>query len=348
MKRILLRSPNWIGDQVLAYPFYRFLRRAYPQAWIGSVCTEWVRDIQFKGLIDEVFVLPKKKGDSVYRSFQTIRDFSKRVKQSGPWDLGISLPNSFSSALLLYWAGAKERRGYHTDARGMLLTQKMPWVPGSGVHRAQAYLNLLEPEGGTRFPAVDYWNHSGETSFDPITFWPDMIPIEPPRDNYFLLAPGATADSRRWSVEQFSELIEKIQERTDFRAIVIGGNAEREIAKKFLERGLRVDDYTGKGWVAAHWKLFRQAQFTVCNESGLAHVAALCGSNVQIICGAADPKRTKPIGPGKVQVTINPVECWPCERNVCQFVDERKNQCLVGITASRVLEEIERGFFSRT
>jgi heptosyltransferase-2 len=348
MKRILIRTPNWIGDQVLAYPFYRLLRNAYPDAWIGVVCTEWVRDIQFKGLIDEVFVIPKKKGDSYLQAFKTIRQFARRLKQSGPWDLGIALPNSFGAALLLYMAGVKERRGYNTDARGWLLTQKVEWSSHPNIHRSQAYVNLLTHEGIPEYDIRDYWIESGDKNFDPIKYWPDIIPIDPPRESYFLLAPGATADSRRWSVDQFSDLIEKIHDRYGYKGIIVGGNAEREIANQFLKRGLPIEDYTGKGWVSAHWKLFRQAQFTICNESGLAHVASLCGSKVHIVCGAADPKRTQPIGPGKVQVSINPVECWPCERNVCRFEDERKNQCLKGIFPDRVLEEIEVGFFSRS
>ena len=198
-------------------------------------------------------------------------------------------------------------------------------------------MNLLAPEG----------EHPLEVpEFDPIKYWPDIVPIEPPRVPYFVVAPGATADSRRWPIDRFSDFIETTIEKYGFKAIVVGGKAEKEIASQLFRRGVAIEDYTGRGWVAAHWKLFKEAKFTICNESGLAHVAALCGSNVQIVCGAADPRRTRPIGPGKVQVRINPVECWPCEKNVCTFQDERKNQCLMGISAPQVLEEVENGFLS--
>ena len=348
MKRILLRSPNWIGDQVLAYPFYRTLRDYYPKAWITAVCTAWVKDIQFRGLVDEVIVFPKNKDASLLQSVVTLKNFSKILKEKGPWDLGIALPNSFSSGLLLKLAGAVQRRGYNTDARGMFLTQKLEWNPSPSVHRAQAYLNLLQPEGIPSFDARNYWTTSEERSFDSVRYWPDANPIEPPREDYFLVAPGATAESRRWSVDQFSALIEDVYDRYGFRGVVIGGKAEKSIANEMLKRGLPVVDFTAMGSVAALWKLFRHAHFTLCNESGLAHVASLCGSKVHIVCGAADPKRTQPMGPGPVQVSFNPIECWPCERNVCKFTDSRVNQCLKGISPSRVVEEIERGFFSKS
>jgi heptosyltransferase-2 len=337
MKRILVRAPNWIGDQVMAYPFFLELRKRYPESWIAAICTEWVKDIQFKGLVDEVLILPKKKDDSFFQSAKKIYEFSKEVKAKGPWDFGISLPNSFSAALILYGAGVKERRGYNTDARGFLLNQKREWNPSHEIHRAQSYLNLLASEGKVEL---------GTPDFDPIHSWPAIEPIEPPRDPYFVVAPGATADSRRWSTQQFADLIQRVNARHGFKAVIVGGNAEKEIAGQLFRMGVQIEDYTGRGWVSAHWKLFKEAKFTVCNESGLAHVASLCGSKVQIICGAADPRRTRPIGPGKVQVKVNPVECWPCEKNKCRFLDERKNQCLNGISANQVLQEVERGFLS--
>ena len=346
MNRILVRTPNWIGDQVMAYPFFKALRTHYPRSWIAVVCPEWVKDIQFKGFVDEVFVVPRRKGDSLFRSFLNIRKFAKHIQQRGPWDLGIAIPNSFGAALMLYLAKVRVRRGYETDARGMLLNDKVNWNPSSSIHRAQAYLNLLENEGALVKDIRDFWEKSSEKKFDPIKHWPEIIPLEPPEEHYFVVAPGATADSRRWSVNQFAELIQQIHQEKGWQAVIVGGNAEKAIANELIRRKLPVIDYCGKGWVSAHWKLFRQSHFTVCNESGLAHVAALCGSSVHIVCGAADPKRTQPLGPGKVQVTINPVDCWPCERNQCLFTDSRKNQCLRGIPAAQVREEIEVGFFS--
>lgn len=352
MNRILVRAPNWIGDQVLAYPFYRELRQAYPKAWIAVVCTEWVADIQFKGYVDQIFILPKKRRDSFFQRAMKLIKFAKVLQSQGPWDLGISLPNSFGAAALFKLAKVIHRRGYDTDWRGPLLTERLAWTSSSDTHRAQAYLNLLGPElnkkGNTQLDAREYWQMSGEESFDAVKHWPEADPIEPPEAPYFVVAPGATADSRRWSTAQFAELIRKVQQRYKWKTVVVGGPAEKRLAQEFADEGLEVEDFTAKGTVAAHWKLFRQAKFSLCNESGLAHVAALCGTRVQIVCGAADPKRTRPIGPGPVQVTFNPVECWPCERNLCRFQDLRHNQCLKGIEPDRVIEEMNSGFFNPT
>ena len=339
MKRILVRAPNWIGDQVMAYPFFSQLRLSYPNAWIAVVCTEWVKDIQFKGFVNEVFILPKFNKRSLLNSFRSILRISEVLKEKGPWDLGILLPNSFGSALLFYLAKVKSVRGYVTDARGYFLKEKLNWNPDPAIHRADTYLNLLQKEGLVNGSAKEYLK-----KFDPVKHWPEVIPQELPKDPYIVIAPGATADSRRWSAEKFGDLIEQIHTKWGFRSVIVGGVAERSVAEGFKSRNLPILDYTGKGGVSSLWKIFLNAQFTICNESGLAHVAALSGSRVQIICGAADPKRTMPIGPGKVQVLTNTsVSCWPCEKNICQFTDERKNQCHEGLTSLAVVQEVERG-----
>jgi len=340
MKRILVRAPNWIGDQVMAYAFYAQLRKNYPNDWIGVVCTEWVKDIQFRGFIDEVFVLQKFKKKSLINSYKSIKRIAEELKQKGPWDYGYLLPNSFGSALLFFLAKVKNIRGYQTDLRGLLLNEKLKWNSDPSIHRADTYLNLLGNEGLLFKSAKEYF-----IKFDPIKQWPEVIPLETPKFRYVVIAPGATADSRRWNEEKFSQLIDEIHSKWGFKSVIVGGPAEKKIAESLVKKALSVIDYTAKGSVSSLWKLFHDSQFVVCNESGLAHMASLCGAKVQIVCGAADPKRTTPVGPGFVQVQTNSgVSCWPCEKNVCQFQDHRKNQCHEGIFPPQVIEKIESGF----
>jgi lipopolysaccharide heptosyltransferase II len=338
MKRILVRAPNWIGDQIMAYAFFAQLRKSYPDAWIGVVCTEWVKDVQFRGFIDEIFVLPRFKKKSVFGSYQSIRRIAKVLKSKGPWDLGLLLPNSFGSAYLFHRAGVRVIRGYQTDLRGFFLTEKLVWNPDSSIHRSDAYLRILAKEGLEFEFARDYLKR-----FDPVKHWPEVIPLEPPKEPYVVIAPGATADSRRWSTKNFASLIRQIHHHWGFKAVIVGGPAERPIVEEFHRLDLPVIDLVAQGSVSALWQLFQGAQFVVTNESGLAHVASICGAKVQIVCGAADPTRTKPIGPGLVQVLTNPhVSCWPCEKNVCQFSDRRKNQCHEGISSDAVMDGLER------
>jgi heptosyltransferase-2 len=364
--KILVRAPNWIGDQVMAYPFFHFLRRRYPKAHIASVCVPWVQDLQFRNLVDEVMVVqpPLAHERTLYKKFQSLERVSSKLRTLGPWDLGISLPNSFGTAWMLWRAGVRVRRGYALEGRGFLLNDGRDWPEERNAthlkHRAQAYADLVS-DSGTAAPEVrGFWGTPPENELDPWiegelpafpaeAAWPDAQPLAPPEGDYWVLAPGATADSRRWSEDQFAALARRVASETGWSGVIVGGPKEAPIAARLKEdRATKLKDWTARGPVTSLHRIFAGAKFTVTNESGLAHVASLCGSPVQIVCGAADPRRTKPIGPGRVQVTVNAVDCWPCEKNTCSQTGGRFLQCLKGIAEQDVWGEISKGLIERS
>lgn len=356
--KILVRSPNWIGDQILAYPFFHFLRRAYPRAQIAVSCSAWTESVQFENLIDEVVPLPRPLRPGVLARLEAMEQAARELREKGPFDLAISLPNSFSSAWILYRSGARERLGYSGEGRGFLLTRPVAWEPEKLGHRAEAYVKLL-PEAAQpprKFSCTDFWGIPPEDELDPgipsvVRFepekaWASSPPSLPPVDGpYWVLAPGSTAESRRWPIDYFISLARRIARETGWKGVIVGGVSEAPTAARLCDdRELKLVDFTARGSPASLWPVFRGAKFTVSNDSGLAHVAALCGSPVQVVWGAGDPKRTEALGPGRVQVTMNPVDCWPCEKNWCGKPGGEKLSCLRGIEPDRVWEEAKRGF----
>lgn len=357
---ILVRAPNWIGDQVLAYPFFHYLRKANPKAHIGVVCASWVESIQFKNLVDEVITLaPRKPG--MFGKLSMLEESAQSIRQSarekGPWEQGIILPNSFSSAWIFYRAGVISRRGYLDDSRGLLLNEKVHWPTQTIVHRAQAYVDLLPSMARPKRPVSEFWGVPAENEldedipgeipfFDAARAWPDSEPLDKPSGNYWVLAPGSQAETRRWPVQKFAELASRIARKTGWTGYVVGGLAEAELAEHLCQNSdLKLVDLTGQGAVSSLWKVFSGAKLSVCNDSGLAHVAALCGSPVQVIWGAGNPKRTLPLGKNKIQIIFNPIDCWPCESNACRFQEVgRKLECLKGLQPEAVFTEIQNGF----
>ncbi|OFZ22444.1 MAG: hypothetical protein A2X94_01305 [Bdellovibrionales bacterium GWB1_55_8] len=356
-RNVLIRAPNWIGDQVIAYPFYYFLRRAFPTARIRTVCVPWVASIQYSDLVNEVTVIDVPKTRNLRARLEATEKAAAELRSSGPWDLGISLPNSLSAAWLLFRSGCKVRRGYPGDGRALLLTDRVSGACSSEVmHRAQAYMNLLPEVAKPGVPADLFWGIPpendldpgvpGVTTFDPLTSWPDAIPLVPPMGDYWCLAPGSVAESRRWSVEGFADLADRIIHERGWPVLIVGGAAESTLAEQIkskVSHPEKVIDQAGKGSaVSAFAQIFRNARFTVSNDSGLAHVASLCGSPVHVVWGAGNPNRTAPIGPGKTKLTLNPVDCWPCERNTCDR-EQGAIECLRLIQPETVWEEIKRG-----
>ena len=362
-KRILIRSPNWIGDQVLAYPFFYYLREMYPSAHIAVSCVTWVESVQFLHLVDEVIPLAPlfvaRMEDSVLpmwvQKARALERSAVRLRERGPWDLGICLPHSFSSAWLMFRSNVTQRVGYRSDGRGFLLHQAIDGDPSHSGHRSETYVRLLLDHRLNKKPVTEFWGVPPAHDLDPgipgvqqsfpvEKAWPNVEPLSPPSQPYWVLAPGSNADSRRWSIEKFAQLAQKVSSQKGWTGVIVGGVAERPAAARLMEDpSLKLIDWTGRGSVATYWKVFRNAKVSVCNDSGLAHVAALCGSAVQIIWGAGDPKKTEPLGPGRVRILFSPVECWPCESNVCDQLKEKNLECLKNIQPEAVWEEIQSG-----
>ncbi|MBY0471404.1 glycosyltransferase family 9 protein [bacterium] len=352
-EKILIRAPNWIGDQILAYPFYYYLRKGYPRAKITVACSSWVQDVMFRDLVDEVYVLPKVYRGTLSEKFQNLEKAAGQLKKG--WDLAITLPNSLSAAWLLKRTGASRRRGYSMDARGWLLNEKVHWDKKHVDHRSQAYVNLLPIEIQPRVSVQSFWPQpskndldlgvEGEvSSFFPEHSWPDFEVAEPLAEPYWILAPGSMAESRRWPAEYFASFAARVSSETGWPGIIVGGPKEVSLAQTLIgTQGTDLRDYTGRVPVPGLWKLFRNAKFSLCNDSGLAHVAAICGSFTHIVWGGGDPKRTVPLGPGRVQMTVNPVDCWPCEHNQCFQPAGQNLKCLRSIQPERVWDEIQVG-----
>jgi heptosyltransferase II len=357
VREILVRAPNWIGDQVLAFPFFYQLRCAYPRAKITSVCVPWVESLQYRGLVDEVRVIRPPVRQTLFSKLKNLEDFARTLRIDQGYDLGISLPNSFSAAWLLYRAGARWRRGFRFEGRGVLLNDglELPDETFEIQHRAESYLSLLPPEAKPRWNLNEFFPTRPDNPLDEMVpgvlsgfqnqkFWPGVESLNSPNVPYFILAPGATADSRRWPLDYFIRLLRIIYEKTGLVAVIVGGPKEAPLAERLgAVDDLKVIDFTARGPIPGLAKLFQGAKFAVTNESGLAHVSAFFGTFTQIVCGAADPRRTRPIGPGDVQVSINSVSCWPCEKNYCTQKGEQKFGCLTGITPEKVWEEIAQG-----
>jgi heptosyltransferase-2 len=114
-ERIVILMPTWLGDAVMATPFLRALAGVYPQAHIAAVARPLAAPV-LAGLpyVHEVQVGDKRNGAA-----------TARWLRAGRFDLGISLPNAFRAAWMLFRARVPVRLGYARDWRTPLLTHTL-------------------------------------------------------------------------------------------------------------------------------------------------------------------------------------------------------------------------------
>ena len=96
--KIAVRAPNWMGDSILALPAIEALHENFPEAEIWICGQAWIKDI-FLPLNHVAGVIPLKNPSRLRGLIN-----SAKILKKHPFDAGLLLTNSFSSALLFFLA----------------------------------------------------------------------------------------------------------------------------------------------------------------------------------------------------------------------------------------------------
>ncbi|OYV97546.1 MAG: hypothetical protein B7X11_06375, partial [Acidobacteria bacterium 37-65-4] len=199
VSRLVVRTPNWLGDMVLALPALAALRRRFADAHLtiavpAAFAPVFREDTDVRP--DDILPLPSaKKG-------------IRSALAAGQFELGILLPNSFRSAWLLRQAGVPQRWGYATSLRGWMLTKTPVRSPVHGVqHQADYYRSLIRGFGipcGDEAPRLRVTPATAERALDVLQTSQralDMLQKEKvdPVRRLAVLAPGAAyGQAKQW------------------------------------------------------------------------------------------------------------------------------------------------------
>jgi heptosyltransferase-2 len=317
-ERILVRAPNWVGDVVLSLPALRDVRRAFPGARLEVLARSWVADLY--RAVPEVDHVRESRGH---------RNDPSALR--GEFDVGLLLPNSFVSALVLWWAGIPERWGYATDGRGLLLTRRCG-VPDSVRGRSQVYYYraMLEglglategpPDASLRCP--DDWRGRGG----------ELLKGEGP---WIGVNPGAFfGAAKRWIPERFAAVADTVARRIDAKVVVVGAPQERPLADA-IAAGMEtpVQVLCGETTLAELVGVLSHLRLLLTNDSGPMHVAAALGVPLVAVFGSTDWRETSPVGE-TCRIVREEVDCAPCLLRECP-IDHR---CMSRVGADRVAAE---------
>jgi heptosyltransferase II len=362
--RIVVFSPNWLGDAVMALPALADFRRSFPTSVLTVAAREQLVPLfQAAPGVDEVMAL--RSGGGLGAALHGRQDI--RAVRAAKFDVAILLPNSFQSAWGCWRAGVPERWGYRTDGRGALLTRAVP-RPDTELHQSEYYQMLAAGLGAANGPrAVRLACPEGTRARGAAALRAKGID---PASMLVGLAPGAAyGQAKRWPPEQFAELIVRLG-ADGISTVVLGSGHDRPTGRA-IERCLVACAPGGTtGTRAASWVnmmgetdlpllmgVMSHCRSFVSNDSGAMHVAAAVGLPVTAIFGSTNERETSPLpsAPPAAQtagaadsatphaVVTNPVWCRPCMLRECPL----DHGCMRGISASRVYEVV-KGQIGRT
>jgi heptosyltransferase II len=328
--RMVIRTPNWVGDAVMSTPFLRAVRKNFPNTHITLLAKPWVAPVYANNPhINRILsydVAGRHRG--LIGKFRLAKDLRKYE-----FDLALLLQNAFEAAFLVWMAGIPIRLGYDTDARKMLLTHPVHRFPSlKRLHQIDYYLEILKGAKLIANPAEMEIFISDAEKCRAIRH----IRTSGCSDSACVIGinPGAAyGTAKRWFANRFSELCNRLKSIPDVCFLIFGGPGEEELGKYIAGSiGDACINLCGKTSLREAISLIDQCRLFITNDSGLMHVAAALNIPQIAIFGSTDHTTTSPRS-HLSHIIRMPVACTPCMKPNCP-IDHR---CMDAITVDHVL-----------
>jgi heptosyltransferase-2 len=331
VRKILIRSVNWIGDAVMTTPAIQVIREHFPHAEITILANAMVSQLflHHPG-IDRVITFDRGgKHHGVAGRLRLAAELRPHR-----FDLAIIFPNSFDSALVPWLARIPARIGKCSDGRTLLLNGRYEKSEDAApCHEVEYYLNLLAHFGitGSRTP-LRLVTTAEEESKGAAFLAENGIE---PDDMILGINPGASYGSaKRWYPDRFAGVARQLADAWHAKVIIFGGPGETAIAGD-IERHLdgTALNVAGKTTVRELMALIKRCNFFITNDSGPMHIAAAFGVPLVAIFGPTDHTGTSPWSSNSV-VVRRECECAPCKLRECP-IDHR---CMTRVTVDDVVK----------
>ena len=329
VEKILIAGPAWVGDMVMAQSLFITLKQRPHPVEIDVLAPAWSNSILARmPEVRETINLPVSHGEfGLLRRYQLGK--SLRIKQ---YDQAIITPRSFKSALVPFFAKAKQRTGYRGEMRYGVLNDIRSLDKNILKQTVQRYValglegNITQPPT-IPFPKLTVDENNLQRLLDELDLNLDKPVVA--------LLPGAEyGEAKRWPLEYYTQLANKLHKQ-GLQVWIFGSDKDQKAAATIAQGNIAVN-LCGKTRLEDSIDLLSVCKTAVSNDSGLMHIAAALNIPLVAIYGSSTPEYTPPLTI-KAKIQYLNLECSPCFKRVCPL---GHTNCLKNISVEQVLNSI--------
>lgn len=336
--RIVIRTPNHLGDFIMALPMITETREAYPGAEVTVLIPEHLASLMTSNIgVDKIIPIPAEHQHGAIAIFKI-----KALLEQQTYDIGYILPPSFGAAAAFKLAGVKERIAYVADGRRLLLSKPVALPePLNSSHRSELYFNLLRRASGAEltYSRPKLFLNDGDIEAARQFLEPYNITAETP---FCVIGFRSKAESRRWGKERYAAVSLFIVETLGYQVLLMGSKEDTSEGDWIVGQvgSPKVSNLAGKMSLREVASVMSLGAFFVGDDSGPAHLAASVGIPVVVAFGAGDPRATSPLAWNAQILYREELACISCLKNKCPLSGENHMACLKGISVETVGEAI--------
>lgn len=331
VKRLVIRTPNWIGDAVMSTPFVRSVRKNFPHTHITLLAKPWVAPVyENNPHIDEILLYDAAgRHSGFFGKFRLAKDLRRH-----PFDLALLLQNAFEAAFITWLAGIGIRLGFDTDGRKILLTHPVHRYPYlKRRHQIDYYLEILQGAGLFAEPADMEIVLSDTEKSRAVQYLTDhgcsrnacIVGINPG---------AAFGTAKRWFEDRFAAVCNRLKSIPNTFFLIFGSPGEQDLGCRIASAvGTNCINLCGKTTLREAIALIDRCRLFITNDSGLMHIAAALQIPQIAIFGSTNHTTTSPRSPLS-HILRMPIDCSPCMKPDCP-IDHR---CMDAVTVDHVWE----------
>jgi len=295
-KNILIIKPSSLGDIVLALPALTALRKSFPDAKIS-----WLIRPEFAPLLENhphlTEIIPFDRrflGKAWFHpgALGSLISLIRRLRRA-KFDAVIDFQGLFRTASLAWLSGCKKRYGM-ANAREfahIFYTHKITQTKDC-IHLVDYYLKIIQTAGASELDVQFVLPHHPEAAeaVGRLLASHDIAP-----ENYVVLVPCSAHEDKRWPLERFAALAEKISSQCGLSLIAVGSESETGLIQKLQNLSkVTIENFAGRTSLSELIALLKTARLVVSNDTGPGHIAAALSTPLVLMFSWSNPARIAP------------------------------------------------------
>lgn len=309
-QRGLIVAPAWIGDAIMAQPLFMRLHERYPGIELCALAPPWVEPVLRRmPEISEVIASPFAHGELAWKKRWRL---GRQLGKEGFFAAWV-LPNSLKSALVPFFAGIGERVGFTGEARLGLLNRRHRLDRAALPLMVERFAKLAAAPDAELVRPLPLPRLTSSSAQQAKTL-KELALSRPAKLAVF--CPGAEyGPAKRWPARHFATLAKELAAR-GYTVWLLGSAKDAPIGAAIAAQAPAALNLCGLTGLAEAIDLIALADWVVCNDSGLMHVAAALDRPLAAIYGSSSPQFTPPLSAKAKVLSLN-LACSPCFKREC-------------------------------
>lgn len=330
---ILLVRFSSMGDVIIQTAFLNWIKHNYPHAKISFLTAkEFSPLLKQHQEIEQIWELSRNKG---WKDIVSLRSMAKKLKHI---DVVFDLHNNLRSRLLGFFLNKPlVRVNKRSFKRRFMVATKINLLK----KEPSQHKRVMEDFGFLFKQKLDWGELDVAEGNKPLTSL-GLNPIKAQK-KYLVISPVASFEAKRWPMEYYSQLIEKIVNDSDLREYeikLVAGPADTYLeGLKFAED--RVTNLQGKTNLQESSEVIAGSELCITNDTGALHIAEASGVPTLAIFGATSPYFGFRPHLKQSHYFYAGVKCSPCSTTGSKPCKKPRHFCMLDIHPDSVYSKVK-------